>query len=60
MTSPNWTGRAARTLSECRFTDDANPFERSDRRTDYGAAWWTAVVVIALVGAMLIVHVGAP
>jgi len=31
--NPNWTGRAARTLSECRFTDDANPFERSNRET---------------------------
>jgi len=53
--NPNWTGRSARTLSECRFTDDADPFERQESR-GYGGAWWAAIVVIAVVGVMLIVH----
>lgn len=58
MTSPNWTGRAARTLSECRFTEDADPFVR-DTSKDYSYPWWVAIWAIATVGLMLIVHFGA-
>ncbi len=55
--NPNWTGRSARTLSECRWSDDADPFERH-RNTDYGVAWWVSVCIVALLGAMAIVHFG--
>lgn len=53
--NPNWTGRSARTLSECRFSDDADPFERH-RNTDYRPAWWVAICIVSLLGAMAIVH----
>jgi hypothetical protein len=53
--NPNWTGRAARTLSECRFTDDANPIERSAPRP-YTAAWWVSLCVVSLLGLMAVVH----
>lgn len=46
--NPNWTGRSARSLSECRFTDDADPFVRS-KEPGYPAAWWIAVAIIAMV-----------
>ena len=55
--NPNWTGRSARTLSECRFSDDADPFERH-RNTGYGTAWWVAICIVSLLGAMAIVHFG--
>jgi hypothetical protein len=53
--NPNWTGRAARTLSECRFTDDANPFEKSAPRP-YTAAWWVSLCIVSLLGLMAVVH----
>ena len=56
--SPNWTGRSARTLSECRFTDDADPFERHRNPSHYSVAWWVSVCICALLGAMAIVHFG--
>lgn len=52
--SPNWTGRAARSLSECRFTDDADPFIRETRTEK--AAGFVLAVVIGVVLALLLVH----
>lgn len=54
--NPNWTGRSARTLGECRFSDDADPFERHRNSSNYGTAWWVAICVVSLLGAMAIVH----
>ena len=49
--NPNWTGRAARSLSECRFTDDANPFIGRRAKTSNGeiAAYILALLVVLLV-----------
>lgn len=52
--NPNWTGRAARSLSECRFTDDADPFIRETRTEK--AAGFVLAVVIGVVLALLLVH----
>jgi hypothetical protein len=56
--NPNWTGRTARTLGECRFADDADPIERHRNSSNYGTAWWVAVCIVSLLGAMAIVHFG--
>lgn len=55
--NPNWTGRAARTLGDCRFTDDADPFSRdaAESRTEKALGVLLAVVIgVAL--AWLLVH----
>lgn len=52
--SPNWSGRAARTMSECRFTDDADPFERSSRAKTSNAEIFAYIVGLVLV--LAVVH----
>jgi hypothetical protein len=52
--SPNWTGRSARTLSECRFTDDADPFQRFASRRENTASVVLAIVIGVLLSLALV------
>ncbi len=51
--NPNWTGRSARTLDECRFWN-ADPIERSHRHE--GIAGLVLAVVIGVMLALALVH----
>lgn len=50
----NWTGRAPRTLAQCHFRDDANPFERTHRRSITSDAEIVAYI-LALLGVLFFV-----
>ena len=54
--NPNWTGRAARSLSECRFTDDANPFIGRRAKTSNREIF---AYIAGLLLVLLVVHVVA-
>jgi len=50
--NPNWTGRSARSLSECRFWD-ADPIEHGPARASSADIWLAVAIGIGLAAALV-------